>query len=45
VLAPLVDATYGSGTFISVARPAQYEVRVSTSGLLIRPAADSAAGH
>ena len=41
-LAPLVDATYGSGTFISVARPARYEVRVSTTGLLIRPVEDSA---
>ncbi len=40
-LAPLVDATYGSGTFVSVARPARYEVRVSTTGLLIRPAPDS----
>lgn len=44
-LAPLVDASYGSGTFISVAHPARYEVRVSTSGLLIRPVADSAMGH
>lgn len=40
-LAPLVDATYGSGTFVSVARPARYEVRVSTTGLLIRPVSDS----
>lgn len=43
VLAPLVDASYGSGTFISVARPAKYEVRVSTTGLLIRPVEDSTA--
>jgi hypothetical protein len=42
-LAPLVDATYGSGTFVSVAYPARYEVRVSTTGLLIRPASDSTA--
>jgi hypothetical protein len=42
-LAPLVDASYGSGTFITVARPARYEVRVSTTGLLIRPASDSTA--
>ncbi|HTH64614.1 MAG TPA: hypothetical protein VL563_08005 [Gemmatimonadales bacterium] len=42
-LAPLVDATYGSGTFVSVARPARYEVRVSTTGLLIRPVSDSTA--
>ncbi len=40
-LAPLVDASYGSGTFVSVARPARYEVRVSTTGLLIRPVSDS----
>jgi len=46
VLAPLVDATYGSGTFITVARPSKYEVRVSTTGLLIRAVTDStAAGH
>ena len=46
VLAPLVDATYGSGTFITVEHPARYEVRVSTTGLLIRPVTDStAAGH
>jgi hypothetical protein len=35
-LAPLVDADYGSATFISVAEPAEFEVRVSTTGLLIR---------
>lgn len=35
-MAPLVDAEYGSGTFIDVARPGIYEVRVSTTGLLIR---------
>ena len=45
-LAPLVDASYGSGTFISVAHLARYEVRVSTTGLLIRPVADSTTvGH
>lgn len=42
VLAPLVDATYGSGTFVGAERPGSFEVRVSTTGLLIRPAADSA---
>ena len=42
-LAPLVDASYGSGTFVSIARPARYEVRVSTTGLLIRPVSDSTA--
>lgn len=36
ILAPLVDAEYGSATFIAARRPARYEVRVSTSGLLIR---------
>jgi len=43
VLRPLVDAEYGSGTFIGTERPGRFEVRVSTSGLLIRPVADSAA--
>jgi hypothetical protein len=42
VLAPLVDATYGSGTFVGAEQPGRFEVRVSTTGLLIRPAADSA---
>ena len=32
----LVDAEYGSATFIVADRPASYEVRVSTTGLLIR---------
>lgn len=41
VLAPLVDATYGSGTFVGADRPGLFEVRVSTTGLLIRPLADS----
>jgi hypothetical protein len=35
-LAPLVDAEYGSGTFTRGDRPARYEVRVSTTGLLVR---------
>lgn len=35
-LAPLVDAEYGSATFVSVDEPARLEVRVSTSGLLMR---------
>jgi hypothetical protein len=35
-LAPLLDAEYGSGTFVPVTRTAEYEVRVSTTGLLIR---------
>jgi len=35
-LAPLLDAEYGSGTFVPVTRPAEFAVRVSTTGLLIR---------
>jgi len=35
-LAPLVDAEYGSASFVPVTKPAELEVRVSTSGLLIR---------
>ena len=35
-LAPLLDAEYGSGTFVPVTRPADFEVRISTTGLLIR---------
>ena len=36
-LAPALDAEYGSGTFVRVSAPAEFEVRVSTTGLLIRP--------
>ena len=32
----LVDAEYGSATFISAKKDAQFEVRVSTTGLLVR---------
>lgn len=35
-LAVLVDAEYGSATYIEVDRPARFEVRVSTTGLLVR---------
>ncbi len=35
-LKPLVDAEYGSATFVHADRPALFEVLVSTSGLLIR---------
>src|SRR5262249_31841625 len=35
-LAPVLDAEYGSATFVPVTRPAQFELRVSTTGLLIR---------
>ena len=39
VLRPFVDAEYGSATFISATAPGggTYEVRVSTTGLLVRP--------
>jgi hypothetical protein len=37
LLSPLLDAEYGSATFAAADGPAQYEVRVSTTGLLIRP--------
>ena len=36
VLAPLVDTQYGSASFVPVTRPTELEVRVSTTGLLIR---------
>ena len=41
VLRPFVDAEYGSATFIGATahRGGTYEVRVSTTGLLVRPAA------
>jgi hypothetical protein len=43
LLAPLVDAQYGSGTFVGVDQPGRYTVLVSTTGLLIRPVTDSTA--
>jgi hypothetical protein len=40
VLAPLVDAEYGSATFVTTPDEVTlWELRVSTSGLLIRRAA------
>ena len=36
ILAPLLDAKYGSATFIPVMQPAELELRISTTGLLIR---------
>ena len=33
---PLVDAEYGSASFVPADRPAAYELRVSTTGLLFR---------
>ena len=41
-LAPLFDAEYGSGTFVRVTAPEELEIRVSTTGLLIRPAGTQA---
>jgi hypothetical protein len=38
-LAPLLDAEYGSGTFVAVDANKTLELRVSTTGLLIRPQA------
>jgi hypothetical protein len=35
-LAPLLDAEYGSATFVPVTKPAELELRVSTTGLLLR---------
>jgi hypothetical protein len=35
-LAPVLDAEYGSGTFVPVTRQTEFDVLVSTSGLLIR---------
>src|SRR4030095_14566021 len=35
-LSPLFDTEYGSGTFVPVTKPTTFEVRVSTTGLLIR---------
>ena len=38
VLSALFDAEYGSATFVPVTRPALLEIRLSTSGLLVREA-------
>src|SRR6266850_1263586 len=37
-LAPLYDAEYGSATFVQVLQPTELEVRVSSTGLLMREA-------
>ncbi len=37
-LAPVLDADYGSGTFVAVDARKTLELRVSTTGLLLRPA-------
>jgi hypothetical protein len=36
LLKPLLDAEYGSASFINADKPAYFEIRVSTTGLLIR---------
>jgi hypothetical protein len=36
LLRPLLDAEYGSASFINSEKPAHFEIRVSTTGLLIR---------
>jgi hypothetical protein len=36
ILAPLLDAEYGSATFVPAGEPQRYELRVSTSGFLMR---------
>jgi hypothetical protein len=41
-LAPVLDADYGSGTFVAVDSRKTLELRVSTTGLLLRPAAADA---
>ena len=35
-LAPLLDAEYGSASYVAVSRPAEIELRISTTGLLMR---------
>ena len=42
VLANFFDAEYGSAAFVPVSEPAELELRVSTTGLLIRPVAPKA---
>jgi len=37
LLKPLLDAEYGSGTFVAADKAGELEIRVSISGLLIRP--------
>ncbi len=40
LLSPFLDAEYGSATFVPANRTAEFELRVSTSGLLIREVSD-----
>ncbi len=37
-LSPVFDAEYGSASYVPVTKPAEFELRVSTTGLLIREA-------
>ncbi|MEW5879692.1 MAG: hypothetical protein AB1761_04525 [Pseudomonadota bacterium] len=41
-LAPIVDAEYGSGTFVAADKAQVLELRVSTTGLLLRPLVNGA---
>lgn len=41
-LAPMFDAEYGSGTFVAADQAKSLELRVSTTGLLLRPAVSGA---
>ena len=36
LLQPLLDAEYGSGTFVAADKAGEFEIRISTNGLLIR---------
>jgi hypothetical protein len=40
-LEPLLDVEYGSASFVPADRSTEWELRVSTSGLLFRPSAAS----
>lgn len=35
---PVLDAEHGSASYVPVTKPAEFELRVSTTGLLLRPA-------
>jgi len=39
ILAPLVDAEYGSATYVPAAQPKEIEIRVSGTGLMVREVA------
>lgn len=41
-LGTMLDADYGSASFVPVNRPAEFELRVSTTGLLLREASPAA---